>query len=151
MAQKKSEMAKLRSQATKVSNKLAEKIIEKMVSSNVGIVTFPRGYTDTIYTFMGEQEYLMHVGAVVIPKTFNGERWVGVIDEEDILYNDHFSFLRGEITKPLEWFDEQIDTDLNTAGANIEWLNRLFCVDDESLFPIDTYYQISETLEEVLD
>lgn len=151
MAKKKSDLAKLRTQATKVSGKLAEKIIEKMVSAQVGIVTFPRGYVDTIYTFMGEQEYLMRVGAVVIPKSINGERWIGVIDEEDILYNDDFSFLRDNKNKSLEWLDEQIDTDLHTAGANIEWLNRLFCVDDESLFPTDTYYQISESLEQVLE
>lgn len=150
MRRKKTECEKLRGQITKVSNALAQKIIDKMVEGQVGIIVFRRGETDAIYSFMAEQDYLMTVGAVIIPKSINGERWVGVISNEDIQYSNNFSFLRENDTMSLEWLDEVVDTDINTAGANIDWLNNVYCVDDECLFPVDTYYQISEGVENIL-
>lgn len=142
---KKQTSSEIRSQITKLSNELSQNIIEAMEKHNVGLINFCHLQPDAVFTVDQECDTLDRVGAVVIPKTYEGERWVGYINADSMKYNHTFLGLLNQPAISLEEIDKMLDD-----GADCEWWDYVHCIDDECMFPVETYYQISESLEQAL-
>lgn len=136
-----------RKEIYRATTKLATEIADYMASKNVSILSLVVADVDGVYSVCDGDD-MFRVGAVVVAKDIKGERWIGIIDWEDIFSNDNLSFLETEKTKPTEFVDSFSTLD---SKEQPDWYrDYVQCIDDTCMFPIDTYTQISEAVEQAL-
>lgn len=135
-----------RKEIHQLTTRLTNDVVDHLVKNNVGILSLVVADTDGVYSVCEGSDEMFRVGAIVIPEDSHGERWIGIIDWEDIFQKDCLSFLKDEKSKPVSYVDEALED----RSKSPRWFDYVQCIDDSCMFPLDTYYQISEAVEQAL-